>query len=200
MTEPGVQPDPFPVVGVDAVVFAVGNAKQAAHYYSTAFGMTCVAYAGPETGLRDYASYVLRSGSARFVINGAARPGADLVRHVAAHGDGVVDLALEVPDAYHAYEYALQHGATGVEEPAVYEDEHGKVVRAAIAAYGETRHSLVDRSDYGGPYLPGYVDREPIVARPLGAPRFITRLEKRLGRTLACGKPGPKPKAESEAA
>jgi 4-hydroxyphenylpyruvate dioxygenase len=173
MTEPELRADPFPVVGMDAVVFAVGNAKQAAHYYSTAFGMTCVAYAGPETGQRDYASYVLRSGSARFVVNGAARSGTDLVRHVAAHGDGVIDLALEVPDAYHAYDYALQHGATGLEEPAIHEDEHGKVIRAAIAAYGETRHSLVDRSDYHGPYLPGYVEREPIVPRPAGAPKRL---------------------------
>jgi 4-hydroxyphenylpyruvate dioxygenase len=165
--------DPFPVIGMDAVVFAVGNAKQAAHYYSTAFGMTCVAYAGPETGVRDHASYVLRSGAARFVLNGAVRAGTDLARHVARHGDGVVDLALEVPDAYHAYDYALQRGATGVEEPTGYEDEHGKVVRAAIATYGETRHSLVDRSDYRGRYLPGYVDRDPILPRPPGAARRL---------------------------
>jgi 4-hydroxyphenylpyruvate dioxygenase len=168
-----VRADPFPVTGMDAVVFAVGNAKQAAHYYSTAFGMTCVAYAGPETGRRDYASYVLRSGSARFVLNGPVRAGTELVHHVARHGDGVVDLALEVPDAYEAFGYAVQHGATPVEEPMVFEDEHGKVVRAAIAAYGDTRHSLVDRSDYHGPYLPGYVGREPIVSRPEGAPKRL---------------------------
>jgi 4-hydroxyphenylpyruvate dioxygenase len=170
MAERDTHPDPFPVVGMDAVVFAVGNAKQAAHYYSTAFGMTCVAYAGPETGLPDHASYVLRSGAVRFVLNGGVQPGSGLVRHVAKHGDGVVDLALEVPDVYHAYDYALQRGATGVEEPTVYEDERGKVVRAAIATYGETRHSLVDRTDYRGPYLPGYVEREPIVPRVEGAP------------------------------
>jgi 4-hydroxyphenylpyruvate dioxygenase len=168
-----VRADPFPVTSMDAVVFAVGNAKQAAHYYSTAFGMTCVAYAGPETGRRDYASYVLRSGSARFVLNGPVRAGTELVHHVARHGDGVVDLALEVPDAYEAFGYAVQHGATPVEEPMVFEDEHGKVVRAAIAAYGDTRHSLVDRSDYHGPYLPGYVGREPIVSRPEGAPKRL---------------------------
>jgi len=165
--------DPFPVLGMDSVVFAVGNAKQAAHYYSAAFGMTCVAYAGPETGVPEYASYVLRSGSARFVVNGAVRPGTELVRHVSAHGDGVVDLALEVPDVYHAYDYALRHGAIGVEEPTVLADQHGKVVRAAIAAYGDTRHSLVDRSDYRGAYLPGYVAREPIVARPAGGPKRL---------------------------
>ena len=89
--------DPFPVHGMDAIVFAVGNARQAAHWYSTAFGMTCVAYSGPETGNRDTASYVLTSGGARFVLTGAVRPGTDLARHVADHGDGVTDLALDVP-------------------------------------------------------------------------------------------------------
>ena len=97
------QADPFPVRGMDAVVFAVGNAKQAAHYYSTAFGMTLVAYSGPENGSRETASYVLESGSARFVFTSVVKPATDrgrfLAQHVAEHGDGVVDLALEVPDA-----------------------------------------------------------------------------------------------------
>jgi 4-hydroxyphenylpyruvate dioxygenase len=165
--------DPFPVKGMDAVVFAVGNAKQAAHYYSTAFGMTCVAYAGPETGQRDHASYVLESGKARFVLDGPVRPGGDLVRHVAAHGDGVVDLALDVPDVPHAYAYAVAHGARGLEEPHQLTDERGTVVRAAIATYGETRHSLVDRSRYDGPYLPGYLAREPIVAKRPDEPKRL---------------------------
>jgi 4-hydroxyphenylpyruvate dioxygenase len=165
--------DEFPLQGMDAVVFAVGNAKQAAHYYSTAFGMTCVAYAGPETGQRDEAAYVLESGAARFVLRGPVRAGTGLARHVAAHGDGVVDLALEVPDVEAAFRHAVRHGAAPVEEPTVLEDEHGKVVRAAIAAYGDTRHSLVDRSNYSGPYLPGFVAREPIAARPEGAPKRL---------------------------
>jgi 4-hydroxyphenylpyruvate dioxygenase len=157
--------DPFPVAGVDHVRFAVGNAKQAAHYYSTAFGMTCTAYRGPEQGNRDAAEYVLRSGRVCFLITGAVRPGTDVARHVAAHGDGVTDVALEVPDVYHAYDYALSRGATGLAEPEIVEDEHGKVVLAAIATYGETRHTLVDRSTYHGPFLPGFVDRAPIVDR-----------------------------------
>ena len=164
---PAVQPavaDSFPVKGMDAVVFAVGNAKQAAHFYTTAFGMRCVAYAGPETGQRDEATYVLESGSARFVLRGAVRPGGDLARHVAAHGDGVVDLAIEVPDVPQAYAFAVAHGATGLEEPHELSDEHGTVWRAAIATYGETRHSLVDRSAYDGPYLPGFVARERVGA------------------------------------
>jgi 4-hydroxyphenylpyruvate dioxygenase len=156
--------DPFPVRGMDAVVFAVGNAKQAAHYYSTAFGMRCVAYSGPETGNRDEASYVLESGRARFVFTAPVRAGTALGEHVARHGDGVTDLALEVPDVRRAYAYAVEHGATGLEEPHEIRDEHGTVVRAAIATYGDTRHSLVDRSAYHGPYLPGYVARDPIVA------------------------------------
>src|SRR5262249_39782203 len=106
--------DEFPVKGMDAVVFAVGNAKQAAHFYTSPFGMRCVAYAGPETGQRDEAAYVLESGSARFVLRGAVRAGTDLGRHVAEHGDGVVDLAIEVPDVPAAYEYATSHGASGL--------------------------------------------------------------------------------------
>ncbi|GGO18027.1 4-hydroxyphenylpyruvate dioxygenase [Microbispora bryophytorum] len=158
--------DVFPVHGMDAVVFAVGNAKQAAHYYSTAFGMRLVAYRGPETGSRDEVAYVLVSGSARFELRGAVRAGTPLARHVAEHGDGVVDLALDVPDVEAAYRHALDSGARGLEEPHVVEDDHGKVVVAAIAAYGETRHTLIDRANYAGPYLPGYVAAEPIVAPP----------------------------------
>ncbi|MGH3380807.1 MAG: VOC family protein, partial [Actinoallomurus sp.] len=156
--------DVFPVKGMDAVVFAVGNAKQAAHYYSTAFGMRCVAYKGPENGSRDEVAYVLESGGARFVLKGAVHAGTALGRHVAEHGDGAIDLAIEVPDATAAYEHAVAQGATGLEAPRVVEDEHGKVVVAAIATYGETRHSLVERGDYSGPYLPGYVAAGPIVA------------------------------------
>ena len=158
--------DPFPVKGVDAIVFAVGNAKQAAHYYSTAFGMRLVGYSGPETGNRDVASYVLMSGSARFVLNGPVRAGTELGRHVAEHGDGVTDLAIRVPDVHAAYEHAVAHGARGLEPPQETEDENGVVVRASIATYGETRHSLVDRSRYHGPYLPGYAEAAPLVQPP----------------------------------
>ncbi|MFF4773906.1 4-hydroxyphenylpyruvate dioxygenase [Microtetraspora fusca] len=155
--------DMFPVHGMDAVVFAVGNAKQAAHYYSTAFGMRLVAYRGPENGSRDEVAYVLTSGGARFEFRGAVRPGTPTARHVAEHGDGVIDLAIEVPDAEAAYRTALERGATGVVEPYLMEDKHGKVTLAAIATYGETRHTLVERSNYSGPYLPGYVAATPIV-------------------------------------
>jgi 4-hydroxyphenylpyruvate dioxygenase len=160
--------DEFPVTGMDAVVFAVGNARQAAHYYSSAFGMRCVAYRGPETGCRDEVSYVLESGNARFVFRGAVRAGTALGRHVAEHGDGVVDLAIGVPSAEAAYEYAVSRGATGIDEPEIFEDTYGKVVLASIATYGDTRHTLVERAAYSGPYLPGYVAAGPLTASSPG--------------------------------
>jgi 4-hydroxyphenylpyruvate dioxygenase len=163
--------DAFPVTGMDAIVFAVGNARQAAHFYSTAFGMRCVAYQGPETGCRDEAAYVLESGSARFVLRGALNPASELASHVAAHGDGVIDLAIGVPSASEAFAYAVARGARPVQEPHIEEDEHGQVVTAAIATYGDTRHSLIERSGYAGPYLPGYIPAEPL-APPVAAPYF----------------------------
>ena len=171
--------DQFPVNGMDAVVFAVGNARQAAHFYSTAFGMRCVAYRGPETGCRDEASYVLESGSARFVLRGPVRAGTELGTHVAEHGDGVIDLAIGVPSAAAAYEYAIAHGARSLREPVVIEDSSGKVVLAAIATYGDTQHSLVERADYAGPYLPGYVAASPLTATQTGP--FFTEIDHCVG-------------------
>jgi 4-hydroxyphenylpyruvate dioxygenase len=161
-----VRASDFPVSGMDAVVFAVGNARQAAYFYSAAFGMRCVAYRGPETGCRDEAAYVLESGAARFVFRGPVRAGTALARHVAAHGDGVIDLAIGVPSAEAAYDHAVARGARGLEQPRITEDVSGKVVLASIAAYGDTRHTLVERAGYAGPYLPGYVAAEPLTAPP----------------------------------
>jgi 4-hydroxyphenylpyruvate dioxygenase len=154
--------DPFPVLDMDHVRFAVGNARQAAHYYSTVFGMTCVAYRGPESGHRDQAEYVLVSGRARFVLTGEARPGMPGGDHVRIHGDGVVDLALEVSDVDRAIAHARTHGATVLAEPNDTGDEHGTVRSAAIACYGDTRHTLVDRSGYRGVFLPGFVAAKSI--------------------------------------
>ncbi|MFD2419158.1 4-hydroxyphenylpyruvate dioxygenase [Amycolatopsis pigmentata] len=148
--------DPFPVRAMDAVVFAVGNATQTAWFYRYAFGMRLVAYAGPETGQAGHKSYVLKSGSARFVINGGVRPDSPLLDHHRRHGDGVTDLALEVSDVDKCVAHAAAQGATILEAPHDVSDEYGTVRMAAIATYGETRHSLVDRSRYSGPYLPGY--------------------------------------------
>jgi 4-hydroxyphenylpyruvate dioxygenase len=171
--------DEFPVNGMDAAVFAVGNARQAAHFYSTAFGMRCVGYRGPETGCRDEAGYVLESGNARFVFRGPVRAGTELGAHVAAHGDGVIDLAISVPSATAAWHYALEHGARSLREPEIAEDEHGKVVLATIATYGDTRHTLVERNDYAGPYLPGYIAATPLTAEPTGP--FFTEIDHCVG-------------------
>jgi 4-hydroxyphenylpyruvate dioxygenase len=151
--------DPFPVTAMDAVVFVSGNATQSAHFYQHAFGMTLVAYSGPETGNRDSKAFVLRSGSARFVIVGAVSPDSPYADHHRAHGDGVIDLALEVPDVDRCIAHARAQGATVLDEPHDVSDEHGTVRMAAIATYGETRHTLIDRSRYSGVYLPGFVEQ-----------------------------------------
>ncbi len=165
--------DPFPVTGWDAVVFVVGNATQTAHFYQSAFGMQLVAYSGPETGNRDHKAFVLTSGSCRFVITGGVDPNSPLFDHHRTHGDGVVDIALEVPDVDKCVTHARASGATVVEEPHDVTDEHGTVRVAAIAAYGDTRHSLIDRSRYSGPYLPGYVERTSTFVKRDGAPKRL---------------------------
>ncbi len=165
--------DPFPVTAMDAVVFVVGNATQTAHFYQLVFGMDLVAYAGPETGVRDHTAYVLKAGSARFVVRGGVTPDSPLLDHHRRHGDGVVDLALEVPDVDKCIDHARTQGATIVTEPHDVTDEHGTVRTAAIQAYGETLHTLVDRSRYTGPYLPGFVAAETRVTRPEGHPKRL---------------------------
>ncbi|MFD3925564.1 4-hydroxyphenylpyruvate dioxygenase [Streptomyces sp. NPDC058614] len=165
--------DPFPVTGWDAVEWVVGNATQTAHFYQSAFGMQLIAYSGPETGNRDHQAYVLRSGAIRFVFKGAVDPSSPLADAHRKHGDGVIDIALEVPDVDRCVAHARAQGATVVEEPHDVGDEHGTVRRAAIAAYGKTRHTLIDRSRYNGPYLPGYVARTSSYVKRPGAPRRI---------------------------
>lgn len=165
--------DPFPVTGWDAIVFAVGNATQAAHYYESAFGMELIGYSGPENGNRDHKAFVLKSGSIKFVVKGGVDPGSPLHDHVRKHGDGVVDISLEVPDVDTCIEHARAMGATVLEEPHDVSDEHGTVRLAAIAAYGDTRHTLVQRGDYAGVYLPGYVERRSTYQRRPGAPKRL---------------------------
>jgi 4-hydroxyphenylpyruvate dioxygenase len=157
--------DPFPVRGIDYIGFMVGNAKQAAHYFSTAFGMTCVAYRGPETGSPDYAEYVLTAGSARFAITGAVHAGTPGGKRNGEHGDGVYDIALDVLDVDTAYAHAIGQGAKGLAAPHDTTDEFGTVRSASIATYGDNWHSLIDRSRYRGVFLPGFVPRAPIVDR-----------------------------------
>jgi len=164
--------DPFPIVGWDAVVWVVGNATQAAHFYQSVYGMELVAYSGPETGNRDHVGYVLRSGAVRFVLTGAVNPDSPLTEHHRRHGDGISDIALEVPDVDRCIRHARSQGATIVHEPQDVSDEHGTVRTAVIAAYGDTRHTLVDRSSYRGPYLPGYVAAASL-PRPDGVPERL---------------------------
>jgi 4-hydroxyphenylpyruvate dioxygenase len=175
--------DPFPVMGMDHVELWVGNAKQAAYWYSAAFGMTCVAYRGPETGWRESASYVLESGRVRFVVTAGVPAGSAIADHVRRHGDGVVDLALQVPDIDAAVEHARRHGATIATEPHELTDDHGTVRVASLATYGDTRHTLVDRSRYAGPFLPGYVAAAPLFsAKPASHPnQYFTGIDHCVG-------------------
>jgi 4-hydroxyphenylpyruvate dioxygenase len=148
--------DFMPLGGWDYIELWVGNAKQAAYFYEHALGFTNTAYAGPETGVRDRASYVLEQGDIRFVLTSALREDHEITHHHARHGDGVKDIALTVPDATEAYRQAVQRGARGVVEPVRVADEHGSLETAAIATYGDTIHTFVDRSGYAGPFKPGY--------------------------------------------
>jgi 4-hydroxyphenylpyruvate dioxygenase len=165
--------DPFPVTAMDYVGFVVGNATQTATFYQLALGMDLEAYSGPETGNRDSKSYVLRSGSARFVFTGGVTPGSAVLDHHRKHGDGVVDIAIEVPDVDKCVDHARATGATILDEPHDLTDDHGTVRMAAIATYGETRHTLVDRSRYSGPFLPGYVADHTKVTRREGHPKRL---------------------------
>lgn len=161
--------DFLPLKGTDHVEFYVGNARQSAYFYRAAFGMTLVAYAGPETGLRDRASYVLQQGKVRFVLTTALRPDSAIARHAHTHGDGVRTIALWVDDARQAWIETTSRGARSVQEPTDFSDECGHVTVSSIAAYGDTIHTFVDRSHYNGPFLPGFRSYEKdIVARPVG--------------------------------
>ncbi|MDT7591858.1 MAG: 4-hydroxyphenylpyruvate dioxygenase [Pseudonocardiales bacterium] len=173
LVEYDAQRDPFPLTGWDAVVWAVGNATQAALFYQAVLGMELVAYSGPETGNRDHHAYVLRSGAVRFVLKGGVDPASPVLDHHRRHGDGIMDIALEVPDVDRCIAHARAQGATVLEEPHDVTDEHGTVRVAALATYGETRHTLVDRSGYTGPYLPGYIARGSGYQKPVGEPKRV---------------------------
>jgi 4-hydroxyphenylpyruvate dioxygenase len=165
--------DPFPVSGWDALVWVVGNATQTAHFFQSAYGMELVAYSGPETGNRDHHAYVLTSGAARFVVTGAYDPASPLADHHRRHGDGIADIALSVPDVDVCIAHARAAGATVLVEPHDLTDDGGTVRTAAIATYGDTRHTLVDRSRYTGPYLPGFVARTSSHQKRPGAPKRL---------------------------
>ena len=161
--------DFLPLLGTDHVEFYVGNARQAAHFYRTAFGMSLVAYAGPETGQRDRASYVVQQGKIRFVLTTPLRSSGAIAEHVQRHGDGVRAIALWVNDADRAWRETTRRGAVSVDEPHVLSDEHGQVVLSSIRTYGDTIHTFVQRDEYDGPFLPGYrAVEQDTLSRPTG--------------------------------
>ena len=148
--------DFLPINGTDYIEFYVGNAKQAAYFYRTAFGFKLVAYAGPETGVRDRASYVLQQNKVRFVLTTPMHPGNDIANHINHHGDGVRTLALWVDDATKSWEETTKRGAVSVQEPTTISDDHGTVVISGIRTYGDTVHMFVERKNYTGVFLPGF--------------------------------------------
>jgi 4-hydroxyphenylpyruvate dioxygenase len=176
-----ITPDFLPLKGMDFVEFYVGNARQAAHYYRSAFGMTLTGYCGPETGVRDRSSYVLEQGQIRFVLTTALRPEHEIARHVGMHGDGVRDIALSVDDADSAYRETTKRGARGVREPFTLRDDSGEVRMASIAAYGDTLHTFVERRKYQG-FLPGFVavNGPDAISRPTGL-RYIDHMVGNVG-------------------
>ena len=148
--------DFLPLLGTDYVEFYVGNAKQSAHYYKTAFGYQSLAYAGLETGVKDRASYVLKQDKIRLVLTTALNPESPINQHIVKHGDGVKVIALWVEDATKSFEETTKRGAKPFMEPTIEKDEHGEVVRSGIYTYGETVHIFVERKNYNGIFLPGY--------------------------------------------
>ena len=181
-TTPAAAPhvhDHMPLNGIDHVELWTGNAAQAAHYLTHAFGFTETAYRGLETGARDRVSHVLEQGRIRFVVTGTLRSGTDVAEHHHRHGDGVKVIALSVPDVDEAYREATARGATGLAEPHDLEDAHGSVRIADIATYGDTVHRFVDRGDYFGSFLPGFVpvEHEPHEPMLVGIDHVVGNVE-----------------------
>ncbi len=165
-----VEKDFLPLNGTDHVEFYVGNARQSAHYYRSAFGFKLLAYRGPETGTRDRASYVLVQDKIRLVLTTAMQPDHPIAEHVVRHGDGVHDIALWVDDAEAAWRATTSRGARSVREPETISDENGEVRLASIGIYGDTVHTFVERRNYRGIFMPGFlpVEGEDVVSRPVG--------------------------------
>jgi 4-hydroxyphenylpyruvate dioxygenase len=168
--KPEAGKDFLPLNGVDHVEFYVGNARQSAHYYRSAFGFRLAAYRGPETGTRDRASYVLIQKKIRLVLTTPLGPDHPISDHVRLHGDGVHDIALWVDDAEAAWRETTRRGARSVREPETVRDQDGDVRLAAIATYGDTIHTFVERANYHGAFLPGFrkVEADDLVARAAG--------------------------------
>lgn len=158
--QPETVTDFLPLKGTDFIEFYVGNAKQAAHFYKTAFGFQSLAYAGPETGVRDRSSYVLIQGKMRIMLTTPLKSGDPINQHIQKHGDGVHSLALWVDDAYDAFEQTVKRGAKVYMEPQTLKDENGEVRMSGIHTYGDTVHLFVERKNYTGPFMPGFVKWE----------------------------------------
>ncbi|MCD2421930.1 4-hydroxyphenylpyruvate dioxygenase [Niabella pedocola] len=158
--------DFLPLQGTDYIEFYVGNAKQAAHFYKTTFGFQSLAYAGPETGVKEKASYVVRQHKLTFVFTTPIRNCAEVEAHIARHGDGVSMLALRVNDASDAWEQTTKRGGKSYMKPVTLEDEHGTVVMSGIHTYGDTVHLFIERKDYNGAFLPGYQPWKPAYNPP----------------------------------
>ncbi len=155
-TKQNTQTDFLPLEGTDYVEFYVGNAKQSAHYYMTAFGFQALAYAGPETGIKDRASYAVRQHKLTFVLTTPLRPGNAIADHIYKHGDGVKAISLRVQDAANAWEETTKRGAKSYMEPQRLKDENGEVVMSGIHTYGDTIHLFIERKNYTGTFIPGY--------------------------------------------
>ncbi|MFK7844106.1 MAG: 4-hydroxyphenylpyruvate dioxygenase [Rhodothermales bacterium] len=156
----------LPLNGTDYIEFYVGNAKQAAHYYQHAFGFQLIGYRGPETGYRETASYLLKQDKIRFVLTTPLSPDSPIAQHVHLHGDGIRDVAFWVDDATKSFNETVKRGAKIIREPETIEDENGKIVLASIATYGDTIHTFVERKNYHGLFMPGYVAKENKNWRP----------------------------------
>jgi 4-hydroxyphenylpyruvate dioxygenase len=171
--KPGVQDikhgDFLPLNGTDYIEFYVGNAKQSAYFYQVAFGYELVAYCGPETGVRDRASYVLQQNKVRLVLTSPMHPDSPINEHISKHGDGVKVLALWVDDAEYSYNTTIERGAKSFEAPKTIKDENGEVKVASIHTYGDTIHTFVERKNYKGPFLPGFrAAQSKIKIKPVG--------------------------------
>jgi len=151
-----INTDFLPLQGTDYVEFYVGNAKQAAHFYKTAFGFQSIAYAGPETGVKDRASYVIRQNRLTFVLTTPLRSNNEMADHIYKHGDGVKVLALRVDDATAAWNETTRRGGKSYMQPVTMKDENGELVMSGIHTYGDTVHLFIERNNYKGPFMPGY--------------------------------------------
>ena len=173
--------DFLPLLGTDYIEFYVGNAKQAAHFYKTAFGFQSYAYKGLETGSKDVVSYVLTQDKIKLVLTTPLNSKSPINDHIVKHGDGVKVIALWVEDARKAYKETISRGAKSYMEPTVEKDEHGEVIRAGIYTYGETVHLFVERKNYNGTFLPGFKKWESDYNPPIAGLKYIDHMVGNVG-------------------